>query len=149
MSHVGSRIRELRKEAGLTQRELARMLGVTPSYISKLESGAEEPGSSLIGFISLLFHVRLEWLQSGQEPRARDLHEVLEHIVDRYGLAAVRSALTRLALEVKEGPATDPDAPLVRMIEQLSEMWRRAGDKERIWMEVQFQRAFPDTNELS
>src|SRR5690606_15633995 len=40
---IGDRIREERLRAGLSQRELARRLGVSPSLISQLESGHSNP----------------------------------------------------------------------------------------------------------
>lgn len=40
---IGDRIREERAKAGLSQRELARRLGVSPSLISQLESGQSNP----------------------------------------------------------------------------------------------------------
>lgn len=40
---VGDRLREERVKAGLSQRELARRLGVSPSLISQLESGQSNP----------------------------------------------------------------------------------------------------------
>jgi transcriptional regulator with XRE-family HTH domain len=37
--NFGNRVRQLRKESGLTQRELADRLAVTISYVSKVENG--------------------------------------------------------------------------------------------------------------
>ena len=36
---IGSRIKELRKQAGLTQKSLAEYLGADQSFISKVEKG--------------------------------------------------------------------------------------------------------------
>lgn len=41
----GPRLRELRRQAGLSQRELAEKIGVNFSYLSKIESGAMPPPS--------------------------------------------------------------------------------------------------------
>ncbi len=38
-SHIGARLREIRKRRGLTQRELAEISGVSLSLIRKLEQG--------------------------------------------------------------------------------------------------------------
>ena len=46
---LGRRLKELRGRAGLTQRELARRVGVNYSYVSKIEHGAvAPPGEKLI-----------------------------------------------------------------------------------------------------
>jgi transcriptional regulator with XRE-family HTH domain len=43
MSQGGSLIREARRRAGLTQRELAERVGTTQSAIARLERGGTEP----------------------------------------------------------------------------------------------------------
>jgi ribosome-binding protein aMBF1 (putative translation factor) len=40
---IGDRLREERVKAGLSQRELARRLGLSASMISQLESGLSKP----------------------------------------------------------------------------------------------------------
>ena len=42
------RLRELRRSAGKTQRELAREASITETYISKLEAGQAAPGIDLL-----------------------------------------------------------------------------------------------------
>ena len=42
----GERLRELRKQQGLSQRALAALIGVDYTYISKLETGANPPPSA-------------------------------------------------------------------------------------------------------
>ena len=44
----GARLRELRKQAGLGQRELANRIGVNFTYLSKIESGAMPPPSEKV-----------------------------------------------------------------------------------------------------
>lgn len=48
MSAFGDRVRELRLEAGLNQRDLAGMVGVSVPYMSKIEAGKESPSSRVI-----------------------------------------------------------------------------------------------------
>lgn len=43
LDRIGDRLREERIKAGISQRELARRLGLSPSLISQLESGLSKP----------------------------------------------------------------------------------------------------------
>jgi len=45
---IGDKLRKLRKEQGLTQYELADALGVTDSYISKVERNGARPGMRFV-----------------------------------------------------------------------------------------------------
>lgn len=45
MSEFGQRVRDLRKERGLTQRDLAGRIGLDFTYLSKIETGALPPPS--------------------------------------------------------------------------------------------------------
>lgn len=44
-----ARVAQWRRARGLTQRELARLLGVTQNYVPALESGTRDPGPKLRG----------------------------------------------------------------------------------------------------
>jgi transcriptional regulator with XRE-family HTH domain len=41
MPHVGTRIHKLRQQRKMSQQELARLVGVNQSFISKMESGEQ------------------------------------------------------------------------------------------------------------
>lgn len=66
MSVIGSRVRDLRKCEHLTQKEFAKRLLVSQSYLSGIENGNEVPTSKLIKLICHEFGVREEWLSAGQ-----------------------------------------------------------------------------------
>jgi len=44
----GARLRELRKQAGLGQRELANRIGINFTYLSKIENGVMPPPSEKV-----------------------------------------------------------------------------------------------------
>lgn len=62
---LGSLIRALRREAGMTQRDLAETLGVTDKAVSKWERGLGCPDVSFLPQLSRLFGVDLEKLLQG------------------------------------------------------------------------------------
>ena len=41
MAHIGTRIHKLRQQRKMSQQELARLVGVNQSFISKMESGEQ------------------------------------------------------------------------------------------------------------
>jgi transcriptional regulator with XRE-family HTH domain len=54
--NIGMRLKELRKKQGVTQAELARLVGVTPSNISQVESNLISPSlSALVKIAEALF----------------------------------------------------------------------------------------------
>ncbi|MEO9008270.1 MAG: helix-turn-helix transcriptional regulator [Candidatus Dormibacter sp.] len=55
-------LRGMREKKGLTQRELARNLGISQNYIPALESGARRPGPKLRQALMKFFNVNFEEL---------------------------------------------------------------------------------------
>ncbi|MDL0221484.1 helix-turn-helix transcriptional regulator, partial [Clostridioides difficile] len=43
MNYIGKRLKEERKKANLTSKEFANMVGVSPWYITQIESGKKNP----------------------------------------------------------------------------------------------------------
>lgn len=65
--NIGSVIRKYRKEAGLTQEEMANRLGVTTPAVNKWENGNSNPDIELLAPIARLLHISLDTLMSFQE----------------------------------------------------------------------------------
>lgn len=59
---IGDTIRRLRTEKGLTQRELAKLLGISPSTIGMYEQNRREPDLTSIENMSKLFDVTADYL---------------------------------------------------------------------------------------
>ena len=64
---IGSRLREERVRSGLSQRELARRLGLSASMISQLESGLSKPSVGTLYSIVTELGVSLDRIIRGEE----------------------------------------------------------------------------------
>ena len=59
MTISGVRIRQLRKEAGLTQEALGKKLGVIKQTVSNWENGISEPNSEVLSNIASIFGISI------------------------------------------------------------------------------------------
>lgn len=59
---IGEKIRAKRKERGLTQAELANILGVTKAAVSKWENEESYPDITLLPQIAQIFHITMDEL---------------------------------------------------------------------------------------
>lgn len=58
----GLRLKALRKQAGLTQQQLATQLGITKSVVSFYELQARSPSPEVLSKIAQIFHVSADYL---------------------------------------------------------------------------------------
>ena len=65
--NIGNVIKKYRKEAGLTQEEMANRLGVTTPAVNKWENGNSKPDIELLAPIARLLHISLDTLLSFRE----------------------------------------------------------------------------------
>jgi transcriptional regulator with XRE-family HTH domain len=75
---IGQRMREVRKEARLTQAQTATIIGVTASHYPKIEAGKNEPNLSLIRLFSREFYVNEEWMLKGTGEKHLRVKEAVE-----------------------------------------------------------------------
>lgn len=59
---IGEKIKELRTSRGLTQSDLANIIGVTPSAISSYEISDRQPSYDILIKISTFFNVSTDYL---------------------------------------------------------------------------------------
>jgi len=60
MIAIGEKIKEIRKDNNMTQRQIGNLMTVSASYISRIESGKEKPTEMFIKLFSLIFNVSME-----------------------------------------------------------------------------------------
>ena len=116
VENLGVRVREIRKERGLTQRVLASRMNVPRTYISKVEMGRVVPSLSTLWRIAAGLEVSVTYLLCDESERRRDdeiariladpfLSEIAQ-VVDK--LNAVHRALILRA--VRDGAAYRPNS---------------------------------------
>lgn len=66
MSDINDRIKELRKDLGLSQTEFGKRIGVSLSVIHNLETKITEPKPLLIEQIIKTYAVDQKWLETGE-----------------------------------------------------------------------------------
>ena len=62
---IGERVKAVRKNKSLTQAELGEMIKTSRCYISRVESGFEQPTKRWILLLSLILSVDYNWLMYG------------------------------------------------------------------------------------
>jgi len=68
MNNIANRIKMIRNEFGLNQKEFAERLGVTNAHISRMEKGITTPSEALMKLMCKEFEINIEWLKSGTQP---------------------------------------------------------------------------------
>lgn len=83
MSEPVSKLRELREHAGLSQRELARMIGQDSSNVSYWERTEKIPRSELLVPIAKALGVTVEELLGQPKPKSMPTKGKLNHVFER------------------------------------------------------------------
>ena len=68
MVNISDRISQVVKESGLTKTAFAKRINISQPYLSQLCGGGYTPSDRTIADISREFHVRREWLETGEGP---------------------------------------------------------------------------------
>ena len=77
---LGARIAALRREAGLSQTELAQELGISASAIGMYEQSRREPSAQMLVQLAKKFGVSVDYLLTGREPQhLQQLEQMLQH----------------------------------------------------------------------
>lgn len=79
----GEKIKKLRRQANLTQEQLANLLSISPQAISRWENGAAMPDISLLVPLANLFHVSTDHLLGIEEETEED---VIRDLIDKAAL---------------------------------------------------------------
>lgn len=134
LAGIAGRLREERTKAGISQRELARRLGLSPSMISQLESGLTKPSVGTLYAIVTELDLSLDRLIRGEEyldgertyPAAEEVMPLVVHPGERQSIdlasgvtweeltATSEDDVDFLKAIYEVGGASTPDGSLMR-----------------------------------
>ena len=137
MNLTAQRLRALRKREGLSQTEVARILGITRTAYNKYESGASAPSRKLRE-LAQLYHVSTDYILGEEDALAEKLREagadVMRHDTNMLFVRVGEEHATALGEYMKAQGVLINASPIVRLVmhldvsrEQLAEVvahWR-------------------------
>lgn len=99
----GERVREIRKELGLTLEKFGEKLGVKKNAISQLENGRNALTDQMVKAICREYNVNYDYLMSGEGEMFDDLPQtVLDELCAQYDLDDLDRTLVEMYLEMPE-----------------------------------------------
>lgn len=93
MSTIGIRLRRIREEKGLDQKEAAEKLGMSNVVLNRYEKDKREPDLNTIFTLAQFYGVSIDWLVKGNklsipdDPKYAGVEGVLEEEYARKGLS--------------------------------------------------------------
>ena len=63
---IGDRLRIARKKLKFSQSKFAKEIGISPNYLSELESNKKSPSERILKLIEIRFAINLNWLLTGE-----------------------------------------------------------------------------------
>lgn len=106
MSRVGEKIKGLRNEAGMTQKVLAKKLGVSESFINEVELGRKVINESIIDRLSKIFNKDINDITMSVEVEGAEENETMEELFGKQVKAPLpkktAAAVSKKTVEVNE-----------------------------------------------
>lgn len=94
MVTLGNRLKSLRQEKGLTQKEVAKLIGTTDVSIGRYEMDARVPKADILNSLAKLYDVEIDYLLTGKETKEsestlnnrdkKDIEKDLKKIMDDF-----------------------------------------------------------------
>ena len=84
---VGLRIAALRKNAGMSQAELAKTLALSPSTVGMYEQGRRQPSLEMLTQLSELFGVSIDFLVTGKPGNEQERLTINNLLLERVSAA--------------------------------------------------------------
>ena len=94
MGTLGNRLKSLRQEKGLTQKEVAKLIGTTDVSIGRYEMDARVPKADILNSLAKLYDVEIDYLLTGKQTKEyesalnnrdkKDIEKDLKKIMDDF-----------------------------------------------------------------
>jgi transcriptional regulator with XRE-family HTH domain len=98
------RLKELRKEKGLTQDEVAKKIDIARTTYSGYERGASEPDFEILNKLSDFYSVDLNWLLEGKKQKENDNNYSLpEEVI----LNVIKQAEAEYKVSLRDDPVVE------------------------------------------
>jgi transcriptional regulator with XRE-family HTH domain len=82
MVDFGKKLKELRKQSGMTQRQLADKLGITKSVVSYYELSERTPSADVLKDIALIFRVSTDYLLGIERNKTIDVSDLSDEDIN-------------------------------------------------------------------
>jgi transcriptional regulator with XRE-family HTH domain len=76
MVDFGAKLKDLRKQAGMTQQELATKLGITKSVVSYYELSERTPSPEILKDLAIIFRVSADYLLGIERTKTIDVSDL-------------------------------------------------------------------------
>ena len=101
---MNERIKQIRRELGLTQQEFADRIGLKQNSIALIESGKRNISDQAVLSICREYGINEEWLRTGKgEKMVPDASDELEALVKKYDLSNADQVLIEKYVNLKAG----------------------------------------------
>lgn len=98
---VSENVRYLREALNLSREKFGEKLFVSADVINNIERGRVNPNPRLLDGICKTFHVREEWLRTGEgEMYEQNAHTILDQLADEYRLGPAGRLIIQAALKM-------------------------------------------------
>ena len=135
---MNQRLKELRKQLGLTQQEFADRIGIKRNAVTNYEVGRNEPADMVVSLICREFNVNEQWLRNGTGEMFADVpQDTIDALCQQYRLDSFDRAIIQEYLKLD----ADSRAVLKSYIRRVVDQAGRDSDQARIDAEVAAYRA--------
>ena len=100
---MNQRLKELRKQLGLTQQEFADRIGIKRNAVTNYEVGRNEPADMVVSLICREFNVNEQWLRNGAGEMFADVpRDTVDALCQEFRLDAFDKAIIEEYLRMDE-----------------------------------------------